>query len=261
MKMRFLSRLRELENRLGKAGLMMLLIWMPLACLAQKKRSYEGPGNWFVGLDVGTSLAMAENVTPEDFLKTEIPTTSIQIGRTLSPYFSLRLTAGYHSQMGHASKVSVKYDPETYSPYRFMLAVGTLDAMLNVTNLCRHYDVRDWFDLYIIIGGGTLYSFGFDKKVESWDPEIYPVDSKELLTWTGKVGLMGAWHVNRAWDLLTELDVHATENAYNGVVDRPDRQMDFFLSMRLGMTYFFGNGKGRHRYANPPVVHRYWKDL
>lgn len=239
---------------------LLLFALLPWIGWAQKK-SYEGPGNWFVGMDVGASLAMAENVTYEDFFKSEIPSGSIQLGRTLAPWLGLRLLAGCYSQMGHASKVAIKYEPKTYTPYRFYTGIGTMDVMLNLSNMCRRYDVRNWFDGYFILGGGALYSFGFDKKVDAWDAEIYPVNSEELLTWTGKAGLMGAWHVARAWDLTAELDVHATENAYNGVVDRPDRQVDFFLSCRIGMTYYLKNGKGRHRYANPKVVHKFWKDL
>lgn len=227
----------------------------------QGRKSYQGPGNWFVGFDVGTTLSMAENVDSEDFLKTKVPSGSIQLGRTLSPWVSLRMTAGFYSQLGHASKVAMKFEPEKYTPYRFHAAAGTMDVMLNVTNMCRKFDERNWFDGYLIMGGGALYSFGFDKKVDAWDEDIYPVNSEELLTWTGRVGLMGAWHVANGWDLTTELDVHATENAFNGVVDSSSRKMDFFSTLRIGMTYYFGNGKGRHRYANPKVVHKYWKDL
>lgn len=222
-------------------------------------KSYEGPGNWFFGFDIGSTMAMAENVNAEDFMKTEIPSGSIRLGRTMTPWAGLQLTVGNYSQLGHASQVAVKYEPKTYTPYRYYTAVGTMDLMLNLTNMCRKYDARNWFDAYLMLGGGVLYSYGFDKKVDDWDPEVYPVNSAELMTWTGKAGLMGAWHVSNGWDLTTSLDLHATENAYNGVVDREDRSMDFFLSLRIGMTYYFGNRKGRHRYGNRAVVHKYWK--
>lgn len=225
------------------------------------KKSYAGPGNWFFGLGVGTSLAMAENVTVEDFFKTEMPSASLQLGRTLNPWVSMRLMANFDPQLGHASFAAQKYEPETYKPYHYYVATGTLDLMLDVTNMCRKYDVRNWFDAYLVLGGGALYSFGIDKRVENWDPEIYPVNTDELLTWTGKAGVMGAWHVAKAWDLTAEIDFNATENAYNGVVDREDRAVDFFTSFKIGMTYYFGNGKGRHRFANPAVKHRYWTDL
>ena len=224
-------------------------------------KSYVGPGNWFMGLEVGTSLAMAENVSAEDFFKTKVPSGSLQIGRTLNPWVSLRLMASIYPQLGHASAIAMRYDKETYTPYQYYAATGTLDAMLNIVNMCRKFDARNWFDGYLVLGGGALYSFGFDKKVELWDPEIYPVNSEELLTWVGKAGLMGSWHVAKAWDLTSEIDFNATENAFNGVVDREDRKLDFFLSLKIGMTYYFGNGKGRHHYANPKKEHRYWKDL
>lgn len=243
----------------GKCLLLVLLLW-PMPLSAQHKRSYEGPGNWFVSMDVGTSLSLAENVTYEDFLTTEIPSGSLSFGRVFSPWFGMRLSAGFYSQLGHASKVAVMYEPETYTPYRFHTGLGTLEAMLNLTNLSRRYDVRNWFDCYLIAGGGALYSFGFDKKVDAWYVDVYPVSSEELLTWVGKGGWLGTWHVSREWDLSFELDLLVTENAYNGVVDRLDRKMDFFLSFRLGMTYYLENRKGRHRFANPAVEHRFWKN-
>lgn len=236
----------------------LLLFLMPAWTVAQKKKQYEGSGNWFVGIETGTTLAMAENVTLEDFFVTEVPGISIQLGRTITPWAALRLTAGYHSQLGHASNVAVKFDPETYAPYRFFMATATMDLMLNLVNMCRRYDVRNFYDGYLVMGGGLLNSLGFDKKVDLWDEEIYPVNSADVKSWTAKVGFMNAWHMNRSWDLTAELDFHATENAYNGVVDRPDRKLDFFLTLKVGTTYYFRNGKGRHRYANAAKKHLYW---
>lgn len=224
-------------------------------------KSYSGPGNWFFGLSMGTALSMAENVAYDDFMKTRVPSGSLQIGRTLTPWMSMRLMGEINSQFGHPSKVAMKYESSIYGPYTFYTTTGTLDAMFNLSNMSRKFDERNWFDLYLVLGGGALYTFGFDKKVEAWDAEIYPVSTDEVLSWTGKVGLMGAWHVAKAWDLTAEMDIHATENAYNGVEDPLRGSLDYFMTLKIGMTYYFGNSKGKHRYANPKKEHKYWKDL
>lgn len=232
---------------------------MPFVARGQKH--YEGPGNWFVSIDAGATLAMNENVTTENFFHTELPSGSLTIGRTITPFWSLRLSAGFYSQLGHPHEKAVTYDSETYSDYQFHTAVGSLDLMLNLSNMFRPYDVRNWFDAYLIAGGGVLYSFGMDKKVDEWPEYVYPVDSKELMTWSAKAGLMGAWHLTRACDLTFEIDCFFTDNAYNGVVDNPHRSIDMFLSPRIGVVHYFKNSKGRHRYANAPKRHRYWRDL
>ena len=60
---------------------MLLLLATVSVCRAQKSdRTYLGPGNWFVGIDVGTGLSLAENVIHDNFYKTRLPSGSIQLG-------------------------------------------------------------------------------------------------------------------------------------------------------------------------------------
>lgn len=231
----------------------------PFVALGQKH--YEGPGNWFVGIDAGVALALNENVTGSNFLRTKIPSGSITFGRTLTPFWGVRLSSGFYPQFGYPHKKAVDFDSEMFSPYQYFVASGSLDLMLNLSNLCRIYDVRNWFDAYFIAGGGMLYSFGMDKKVDEWPVYIYPVDSKEQWYWNAKVGLMGAWHVHRAFDFTAELDCFFTDNAYNGVADSHSLAFDLFTSFRVGVVYYFRNSQHRHRYANPLRRQRYWKDI
>lgn len=235
--------------------LLLLIATVPVTALGQK--AYEGPGNWFVGIDAGAAFAMNENVTGDNLFKVRMPSGSIVLGRMFNPYWGLRLSAGVYSQLGHPYKKAVLYDPEMFSDYLFYAGSGSLDVMLNLANLCRKYDVRNWFDAYLIAGGGMLYTFGMDKKVDEWPDYMYPVNSQNLWCWNAKVGFMGAWHMNRACDFTAELDVFMTENAYNGVADDVNK-VDLFMSFRVGVVYYFTNSKGRHRYANPPK-RKYWK--
>lgn len=229
--------------------------------MAQGQKHYEGPGNWFVGIDAGVSLPMNENVTADNFFHVRIPSGGIVLGRTITPYWGLRLSAGVYSQLGHPHEKAVKYDPEEYDDYQFYAGSASLDLMLNVTNWFRPYDVRNWVDCYVILGGGMLYSFGMDKKVDQWPAYVYPVNSEEKWYWNAKAGIMGAWHVSRACDFTAELDCFFTDNAYNGVVDDKNKKVDLFLSPRVGIVYYFKNSMKRHRYANTSKNHIYWRDL
>mgnify|MGYP003297803513 FL=1 len=242
----------------------LIFLWVlaTVPVMAQGRKLYEGPGNWFVGIDAGTSLALSENVKPDNFFHTEIPSVSITFGRTFTPIWSMRLSAGFYPQFGHPHSKAVKYAPEMFSSYRFLTSSGSLDLMLNITNLFHHYDVRNWFDLYFIAGGGMLYSFGMDKKVNEWPDYIYPVNSEEKWYWNAKAGLMGAWHIQRSMDFTAELDCFFTDNAYNGVVNKKAPPYDMFLSFRVGVVYYFANSLHRHRYANRQKRHhRSWYNL
>lgn len=221
---------------------------------------YEGPGNWFVGIDIGTSLSFSENVTYDNFYKTNIPSGNIVIGRTLTPKWSLRVSVGISSQVGNPSAGAVRYIPDMFSGYNFVMTVGTFDVMFNITNCFRKYNTRNWYDGYIVVGGGQLYRFYVDDKVKDWYEDIYVVDTFNHRYWTAKLGYQSAWHIMRECDLTFDLDFHATDNAYNGV-EGGNRKVDFFVSARIGIVYYVPNSMKRHRFANPRRYHRYWTEL
>jgi len=243
--------------------LMTLLLLLASAsnCWAQKgERSYLGPGNWFVGIDVGNSLSLAENVIYDNFFKTTIPSGTIQLGRTLTPNWSVRLTGGVTVQMGNASAAAVRYLPDMFTPYKFALGYGTADIMLNLANVFRKYDSRNWYDGYLVVGGGEMYRFYVDEKVDTWYQDIYPVERSKKWYWTAKIGYEAAFHIMRECDLTFELDFHTTPNEYNGVTGGA-LVIDFFITSKIGIVYYLPNGKHRHRFANPKIFHRYWTEL
>ncbi len=247
--------------RFHRLAMVLIMLASASICWAQKKdRSYEGPGNWFMGIDVGSSLSLAENVDYSNFYRTRIPSGSVQFGRTLTPKWSVRLSAAISAQMGNPSSGAIRYLPDVFSPYQFVLAIGTFDVMLNLANVFRKYDSRNWYDGYLVIGGGQLYRFYVDDKVNDWYEDIYPVMSYNHRYWTAKVGYEAAWHIRRSCDLTFEIDFHVTDNAYNGVVGG-SQSFDFFTMAKLGIVYYIPNGKHRQRFANPRRYHQYWTEL
>ena len=239
----------------------LLLMATVSVCRAQKTdRTFLGPGNWFVGIDVGTGLSLAENVNHDNFHKMKLPSGSIQIGRTLTPKWNIRLSAGVSSQLGYPPTAARKYLRDMFTPYQFVLGVGTFDIMLNLANCFRKYDSRNWYDCYLVVGGGELYRFYVDDKVDGWYEDIYVVDRSNEWYWTAKIGHESAWHIMRECDLTFELDFHVTDNAYNGV-NGGSQEIDFFVTAKLGIVYYFPNGQHRQRFANPRKYHRYWTEL
>ena len=242
------------------ATLLLLFASASVGWAQRKDRTYLGPGNWFVGLDAGTGLSLAENVVHDNFYKTKLPSGSIQIGRTITPKWSLRVSAGVSSQLGNPPAAAIRYLSDMFSSYQFVLGVGTFDVMLNLANCFRKYDSRNWYDGYLVVGGGELYRFYVDDKVDDWYEDIYVVDRSKEWYWTAKLGYEAAFHIMRACDLTFELDFHVTDNAYNGVAGG-SQSMDFFVMAKLGIVYYIPNGQHRQRFANPRKYHRYWKEL
>lgn len=241
-------------------SLLLLLLAAPRLGAQNLKRNYEGPGNWFFGINTGTSHAMNENVHYDNFFRVEIPSGGLYLGRSLTPRWSVRMSGMVSSQLGHPSKVAVQYKPQMFNDYHFYAVISTLDVMLNLTNCFRKYDTRNWFDAYLVVGGGGLFRFNVDEKVRYWYTDIYPVEANNYWFWAAKVGIEGAWHVSRSWDLVAGADFYASDNAYNGVVGT-SRAWDPFLVLRIGTSYYFKNKRLRHRFANPPIIHKYWTEL
>lgn len=236
-------------------------------------RKYEGPGNFFIGADLGTSISLAEHINSSELFKTHLPSVTGVLGYHFTPIWSFRLQAMFSAQIGQTGIVTdpksdefVNYgpdfalNPQLYRPYDFYAAVASADLMFNLTNSLRRFDSRNYFDLYLVAGAGQLYTFGFSERLKDYDPEIFFVDPNSYRHWQFKAGLEGAWHISRSCDFTAELDCFFAKNAYNGQRGS-DKEFEPFVSFRLGVVYYFRNSKQRHRFANPRVLHPYWKEL
>lgn len=224
------------------------------------RHDYEGSGSWYIGLNAGNSLSMNENVHYSDLFTTKVPSASVILGRTFTPRWSLQFEGGISPQRGHAPEVAIKYKPQLYTPYDFYCAIVEGDVKLNLLNCFRAYDSRNWFDFNLVCGCGELFKFGMSEKVRQWQVDVYPVDAENYWFWTAKVGLEGAWHIRRSADLIADMNIYATDNAYNGVRGS-NRFCDWFFTMRVGVLYYLTNLQHRHRFANQKRPHLFWQEL
>lgn len=241
-------------------AIILSLITAPLLMAQTTVKDYVGPGNFFISAEVGSSISIADFTEGEDIVSTP-PTLGGTLGYHFTPYFGMRLQALMVSQRGHASEQAVALNSELYKPYNFYALVGSLDGMLNIVNLCRTFDSRNIFDCYAIAGFGQLYTFGFDDRLNEWNPEVFFVDPNRYRHWQWKVGVECAWHLNRMFDFKTEFDWFFTNSAYNGNKWHATSDVAHFPSLRVGFTYYFRNARQRHRFGNQKVLHPYWKEL
>jgi len=247
-------------NRNWILAIILFLLSAPLVEAQNKVKDYIGPGNFFIGAEIGSSVSIADFTEGADIALTP-PTIGGTLGYHFNPYFGLRLQGLIISQRGHASEAAEALDSEVYKPYNFYALVGSLDGMLNVTNLFRTYDTRNVFDAYAVAGFGQLYTFGFSSHIKNWDPEVYFADYNSYRHWQWKIGIEGAWHLNRAFDITGEFDWFFTQSAYNGNKWHASSDLAHFPSLRVGAVYYFRNARQRHRFGNQKVLHPYWKEL
>lgn len=241
-------------------AIILCLVSAPLLMAQTSVKDYVGPGNFFISAEVGTSISIADYSKGEDIFSTP-PSIGGTLGYHFTPYFGMRLQGLIISQRGHATDKAVALDPELYKPYNFYAMVGSLDAMLNLANLCRTFDTQNKFDCYAIGGFGQLYTFGFDDRMNQWDTEVFFADPNGYRHWQWKVGVECAWHLNRMFDFTAEFDWFFTKSAYNGNKWHATGDVAHIPSLRVGFTYYFRNARQRHRFANQKVLHPYWKEL
>lgn len=232
--------------------LISLLLLSPLS--AQKRPEYVGKGNWFVGISGGGAWSLAEN--SKDSYGMWFPTASFQLGRTVNKSLSFRFTGGIAPQYGSPSKIATEYLPEIYHSYEFNVAEGFVDVMFNILNYNRSYKESELFDMYLSMGAGAIYSFGFPSFVEDWDPQVYPVDTKEVTNPAARFSLIFAHHIAKAWDLQYDFSIVGTADSYNGVKVGKDKSFfNLYTTARLSLLYYFkDHSTGKHRFGDTPRI-------
>lgn len=221
---------------------------------AQKRLEYVGKGNWFVGVSGGGAWSLAENA--HESYNVWMPTANILVGRNLNKSLSLRLSAGMAPQIGSPSHLAVQYFPELYRDYHFNVAEGYVDALFNILNHNRQYKESEIFDLYLSMGLGATYSFQFSSFVNEWSSEIYPVDTKEVLSPSARFSLIFAHHISRAWDLQYDFSIAGTSDGYNGVKRGGNATLlNLYTTFRISTLYYFRDSStGKHRFGDTPRI-------
>lgn len=204
--------------------------------------------DWYTQYKVTQTVSTSENMSGKDFFL-EYPGFTFSVGNNFTRVVGARISAGIFPQGGHAGKVLEKTFPNVYKKYRFYTAGGYADFMLNLTELCSEYDPERGESLYFLIGGGALYTFGFDKKVKSEEwAKYYPVDIKSQICPYAHVGLGGSFKLTNALDLTVEAKYNFIEDKYNGV--KHGGFLDGAVDLSVGITWYLSH-RHKHRADYP----------
>lgn len=228
---------------------------------------YSLTDNVFVALQVGTSHSMSENTRFGKFFDNQRISFNAAIGKWFYPAFGVRLTAGFHPQVGRAGWELAEAYPKYFGNYNFNIFSCYFDGMLNFSNVIFKYRESRKFCLIGIAGIGHNHSFGFDKdkcltmsrgityvgggKVvpgtdESPGTMHYDIDPTPRSYLAAHVGLQGCWMVNDAFDVAAEITFNGTDDRYNG--HTYDRVYDTYVDVLFSLHYHFLDSHGRHRF-------------
>ena len=232
---------------------MLLLLILVTSMTAQPYVQKHKHGDWFAGVSGGVTQSLAENAKSTDFLAHPLPTLGVSLGHNFNPYFGLRLSGYYGKQLSRCSNEALNAKPGVYGTgrYTFKCLTGSLSALVNVTNIFFGYNVDRGTSWNVIVGAGYLNTSGFDEKLEAWNKySYYPVNTSGGNYVVATVGVQCAVRLNEPLDFNFELNLNSTSNAYDGVSN--GNRLDFYLEMKVGLSYHFKNGKqGLRRFRQP----------
>lgn len=193
--------------------------------------------DWYTQYKVTQTVSTSENMSGMDLFLT-YPGFTFSAGNNFNRILGARISAGFFPQCGHAGKVLEKTFPDLYNRYRFYMAGGYGDLTVNLTELFSERDPERTDAIYFLAGGGAVYTFGFDKKVNAADwAKYYPVDTKSQVYPVVHVGIGGLFKLTKALDLSVEAKYNFVSDKYNGV-DR-GAFMDGYFDLGVGVSWYF----------------------
>lgn len=208
-----------------------LMLLFNIALLAKAQDLY-------VTANASTERSLAENMRPADLVP-DVPGFNVAIGYNPFRFGGLRLSVGYNHQNGRAPKALGAEYPDLNEKYRFNTITGYLDAMVNLTNCFSEKKSYRRNALYLVLGGGALYTSNFSPFLndEVWHNN-YCVNTKSRIVPVVHAGLAGSIKLTNHLDLALEAKYNLASDRYNGW-SRNTSRVDGFVDVNIGLSWFF----------------------
>ena len=242
-----------------------LMLAMPFASWASSAvqedsvtslKHYKFLDNMFVGIHVGPTSGLSENMRPREYFKLGAHHIGggITIGKNFSPEFGVRIGGYYMNTTGVAEKSSLDrvkakglYDGDGF--YKIKNINGYIDALPNLTNIFSKYKESRRLNVLGIFGIGFTHSNGFDTDdFAKYDVDRYieALDTKKRTFFSARAGLGLAYKLCEVLDLTFEATVNATDDGFDGF--RYDDKYDGYTTGLFGLTYHFKDHYGDRRF-------------
>ena len=212
-------------------------------------RPYSVSDNWFIQLQGGVSLSLAENMRGHKFQKIWQPMFDFSVGKQFSNAWTTRVALSYKKQKGWASKEAIATSSLLQrGDYTFQMVTAHLDEMLSLTRLLCPYNELRRLDIQVFAGVGMNYSFDFDDKVDSWARYGYPVDATDHINLGIRGGVLTMFKLNDTADLTLQGVYHVVGDNYNGVQHTSKSAYDSYLDVSVGVCLHLMDHYGNSRF-------------
>ena len=200
--------------------------------------------HWFLSVQGGAAYTLGE----ADFGDLLSPSVAVALGYKFTPLFGLRAAAS-----GWQAKGSWVNPTTTYS-YKYLQ--GSIDAMLDLSNLCCGFHPKRFFNAYLFLGVGLNGAFDNDEAVDL-DANGYKLHH----LWTGKKlfvagrgGLGADFRLNNHIAINLEVNANMLSDKFNS---KQGRNADWQFNALIGLNIKFGKGYTETKpvyYEAEPVV-------
>ncbi len=212
-------------------------------------RPYNVSDNWFLDFYGGASLSLAENMKGHDLGKSCGVMFDFGFGKQFSNLWSTRLTFGYKSQKGWASKEAMEVSTLLGDgDYTYHVLALYLDELFSLTNLFCPYDEKRKLNIQMFLGAGANYSWQFDDKVDRWARYGYPVDGGDHINWAARAGLLAMWKLGETADLSLQGSFNIVNDNFNGVKHEDRFALDSYVDVAIGVRLHLADHYGDSRY-------------
>lgn len=220
-------------------------------------RPYEAKDNWFVEVNAGASVGLAEHSTGHSIADMLAPTFGVTVGKQMSYLFSTRFAIDYARQVGWVADGGVKDLPTIVGDgyYPFGMTEVFLDERISLVNLLCRYNERRKMDVQLFLGVGGNYSWGIDKDTQLWEKygSDFKLERTDHINLAARGGLQMLYKASPSVDVSLQGTYKMIGDSYNGKKHSDKFAMDPVVDVNLGVVIHLQDHYGDYRYKR---VHR-----
>lgn len=213
-------------------------------------RPYSFADNIFFDLHGGMSIPFAENKDGHNIIDMCAPVFELSVGKQTSRVWSSRLSFSYARQYGWAD-ASIVENYQTQigeGRFKYKMVTGFFEEQLSLVNWIGTYNERRRFDMRLFAGVGFNYSFGFEKKVKSWEKYGCEIEATDHVNVDLRGGAQFLYKVGNAVDLSLQGTYSIVGDSFNGQKHSDKFVFDPYVNVELGVRVHLMDQYGDFRY-------------
>lgn len=183
--------------------------------------------HWFLSVQGGATYTLGE----ADFGDLLSPSVAVALGYKFTPLFGLRAAAsGWQAKGGWVN-------PTTTYSYKYLQ--GSVDAMLDLSNLCCGFNPKRFFNAYLFLGVGLNGAFDNDEAVglDANGYKLHHLWTGKKLFVAGRGGLGADFRLNNHIAINLEVNANMLSDKFNS---KQGCNADWQFNALAGLAFTFG---------------------